>query len=62
MEHNPSFQIRILVADDHGIVRGGLRAILDGHFHVDVVGTAANVFARWVLGHPKTPLCGTALS
>jgi len=42
MEHSPSFQIRILVVDDHGIVRDGLKAILDGHFHMEVVGTAAN--------------------
>lgn len=34
--------IRILVVDDHGIVRDGLTALLDGHFHLQVVGTAAN--------------------
>jgi DNA-binding NarL/FixJ family response regulator len=35
-------QIRIVVVDDHGIVRDGLCALLDGHFHMQVVGSVAN--------------------
>ena len=34
--------IRIVVVDDHGIVRDGLCALLDGHFHMQVVGSVAN--------------------
>jgi DNA-binding NarL/FixJ family response regulator len=34
--------ISIIVVDDHGIVRDGLRALLDGHFHIKVVATAAD--------------------
>jgi DNA-binding NarL/FixJ family response regulator len=34
--------ITILVVDDHGIVRDGLRLILDGHPRLKVVGAAAN--------------------
>lgn len=34
--------IRIVVVDDHGIVRDGLSALLDGHFHIDVVASVAN--------------------
>jgi DNA-binding NarL/FixJ family response regulator len=34
--------INIVVVDDHGIVRDGLCALLDGHFHMNVVGSVAN--------------------
>jgi DNA-binding NarL/FixJ family response regulator len=34
--------IRILIADDHKIVRDGLRRILSGHGDLEVVGEAAN--------------------
>jgi DNA-binding NarL/FixJ family response regulator len=33
---------RVLVADDHAIVRQGLRAILDAESHIEVVGEAAD--------------------
>ncbi len=34
--------IRILIADDHGIVRGGLRLLLDRQPDIDVVGEAVD--------------------
>ncbi len=34
--------IRVLIADDHTVVRDGLAAILDGRPDIDVVGQAAN--------------------
>ncbi len=34
--------IRILVADDHGVVRRGLRLILERHEGLEVVGEAAD--------------------
>jgi len=33
--------IRLLIADDHPVVRAGLRALLDGAVDIDVVGEAA---------------------
>lgn len=35
-------KIRLLVADDHAIVREGLRAVLEGSGEVEVIGEAAN--------------------
>ncbi len=34
--------IRVLIADDEALVRGGLRMILDGHDDIEVVGEAAD--------------------
>jgi len=34
--------IRVFVADDHGILRGGLRALIDSQSDMEVVGEAAN--------------------
>ena len=34
--------INIVVVDDHGIVRDGVCALLDGHFHMKVIGSVAN--------------------
>ncbi len=34
--------IRILIADDHGVMRAGLRAMLEDESAVDVIGEAAN--------------------
>jgi DNA-binding NarL/FixJ family response regulator len=42
MERPSVSPIRIVVVDDHGIVRDGLCALLDGHFHMQVVGSVAN--------------------
>lgn len=42
MDRQISSPINILVVDDHGIVRDGVSALLDGHFHMKVIGTAAN--------------------
>jgi DNA-binding NarL/FixJ family response regulator len=38
----PDSRIRILLADDHGIVRAGLRALLDAQFDMVVVGEVEN--------------------
>ena len=34
--------VRVLIADDHAVVRQGLRAFLDAHSGIDVVGEAAD--------------------
>lgn len=34
--------IRILIADDHGVMRAGLRAMLESDPHIQVIGEAAN--------------------
>ncbi|MBA3752778.1 MAG: response regulator transcription factor [Nitrospira sp.] len=34
--------MRVLLVDDHAVVRQGLRAILDGYADIDVVGEAAD--------------------
>jgi DNA-binding NarL/FixJ family response regulator len=42
MDRPPGSTINIVVVDDHGIVRDGLSALLDGHFHMNVIGSVAN--------------------
>ncbi|HLA73476.1 MAG TPA: response regulator transcription factor [Steroidobacteraceae bacterium] len=42
MDRQSGSPINIVVVDDHGIVRDGLSALLDGHFHMKVVGSVAN--------------------
>ena len=42
MDRDPESPISIVVVDDHGIVRDGLCALLDGHHHMKVVGSEAN--------------------
>jgi DNA-binding NarL/FixJ family response regulator len=42
MDSQSAVPIRILVVDDHGIVRDGLSALLNGHSEMRVVGTAAD--------------------
>jgi DNA-binding NarL/FixJ family response regulator len=42
MDLQSESSINIVVVDDHGIVRDGLCALLDGHFHMTVVGSVAN--------------------
>ena len=41
MNREPLRPINIVVVDDHGIVRDGLCALLDGHFHMKVIGSIA---------------------
>ena len=38
----PGFRIRVLIVDDHQIVRAGIRSVLDSHQNVDVVGEAGD--------------------
>ena len=35
-------RIRVLIADDHALIRDGLRSLLAGQANIEVVGTAAN--------------------
>ena len=42
MDSQSAAPIRILIVDDHGIVRDGLSALLNGHSDMRVVGTAAD--------------------
>ncbi len=44
-QHSPlqeNAKVRVLLVDDHAMVRQGLRAILDGYADIDVVGEAAD--------------------
>jgi two-component system, NarL family, response regulator LiaR len=47
--------IRILVADDHALVRRGLIALLDGLEDIEIVGEAADGFEVVRLAEEKTP-------
>ena len=38
-------KIRVLIADDHGIVRAGIRLLLEGHADIEVIGEASNGWA-----------------
>jgi DNA-binding NarL/FixJ family response regulator len=42
LEHRPVAPIKILVVDDHGVVRDGLTLLLGRQAHMKVVGAAAN--------------------
>ncbi len=44
-EHIP--MIRVLIVDDHAIVRSGLRALLSEAFHGAAIGEAADARRRW---------------
>ncbi|MEW5958414.1 MAG: response regulator transcription factor [Chloroflexota bacterium] len=35
-------KIRVLIADDHGIVRAGIRSLLEGHADIEVIGEAGS--------------------
>src|SRR5271163_3036572 len=55
-EHAPSGTIRIVLADDHAVVRSGLRLLLDREDDFEVVAEASDVegAGRYVRGHhPK---------
>lgn len=46
---------RILLVDDHQIMREGLRAILESHAEIDVVGEARDGHAALALAHATRP-------
>jgi two-component system, NarL family, response regulator NreC len=52
-ENPPSSPIRIVLADDHSVIRSGLRMLLDSESDLEVVAEAANTeeAARYVQGH-----------
>ncbi|AIV40726.1 MULTISPECIES: response regulator [unclassified Curtobacterium] len=47
--------IRIVIADDHPVVRAGLRALLDGEEGIEVVGEAATPDAATALAEELAP-------
>jgi two-component system response regulator NreC len=51
-------QITVVLADDHDVVRSGLRLLLESEADIEVVAEAANVAAtaRYVLGHKPVVL------
>ncbi len=51
-EHGP---VRVALCDDHGIVRSGLRRILDAEEDLEVVGEAANIRDAVVLADTERP-------
>lgn len=54
----PQPDISIVLADDHSVVRSGLRMLLDAESDIEVVAEAGDVEAaqRYVLGHKPTVL------
>ena len=54
--------MRLLIADDHGIVRGGLRLLLDRQPDMQVVAEAVDGVAAFeqALGTPPTCACSTS--
>ena len=52
---NDTERIRILIADDHALVREGLRAVIDGEPDMEVVGEAADGVAVVQLAHTLNP-------
>ncbi len=47
--------IRIVIADDHPIVRAGLRAVIDSEADLDIVGEASTPSAAFELADSLTP-------
>ena len=47
--------IRVLLADDHEIVRLGLRAVLESADDIEVIGEVATAEGRWHRCHPHGP-------
>lgn len=52
---NPTLKVRVLIADDHHIVRVGLRALLDVHPQLEVVGEACNGIETLTLAKQHQP-------
>jgi DNA-binding NarL/FixJ family response regulator len=51
----PSKQTRILLADDHGVVRNGFRALLAAQWDMEVIGEASNGREAVELAEKLTP-------
>ena len=47
--------IRVLIADDHPVVRAGLRALLDAEDDLEVVGEASTPSVAVALAESLTP-------
>ena len=58
VEHSQPNMIRVVIADDHAVVRRGLRFVLDSERDVEVVAEAATLTdaRRYVRGHKPTVL------
>ena len=44
-------KIRVLIADDHSIVRAGVRSLLEGQANIEVVGEARRINAETLILH-----------
>jgi DNA-binding NarL/FixJ family response regulator len=55
MTHTQADRIRVLIADDHGVVRVGLRALLDLDSTLEVVGEAVNGAEAVRVAHRMRP-------
>ena len=54
--------MRILIADDHGIVRSGLRLLLDRQPDMEVVAEAADGVEAVELALASAPTCASSTS
>ena len=54
--------IRVAIADDHPVVRRGLRAFLDSLDDIEVVGEAVDGEAAVRLAVTKSPMCYCSIS
>mgnify|MGYP000503445909 CR=1 FL=1 len=48
-------KIRVLLADDHDVVREGVRRVLEREADIDIVGEAVDVFSAWQLYSEHSP-------
>jgi DNA-binding NarL/FixJ family response regulator len=48
--------IRVLLVDDHAVLRGGLKALLNLEADLDVAGEAPQVRRRWSSPAPSAPM------
>ena len=57
-EPEPADAITVVLADDHELVRDGIRMVLEGEHDIEVVAQAsdADSAARYVLGHKPSIL------
>ena len=54
--------MRVLIADDHGVVRGGLRLLLDRQADMEVVGEASDGAEAVTRRSPRAPTSRSSTS
>jgi DNA-binding NarL/FixJ family response regulator len=52
--------IRVILVDDHPVVRAGLRSVIDAPEHIAVIGEADSGEGRWRSSTSSTPMSSSA--